>query len=145
MSAARIELKPSPVLAAAIIVAHGAAALAVYRVVPGVTGAALAALLAALGVAAAWSRALLRASGSVRAMEIGGAQPVFELANGESFAVEVGARRYVTRYMVALPLGRPLRRTLLVTADMLGAQEFRRLRIWALWNRLPVAAKQLPA
>ena len=30
--------------------------------------------------------------------------------------------------------------------DVLGAQEFRRLRIWALWNRLPrVAAKQLIA
>jgi hypothetical protein len=29
---------------------------------------------------------------------------------------------------------------------MLGAQEFRRLRIWALWNRLPrVVAKQLIA
>jgi hypothetical protein len=115
-------------------------------VIPGVMGAALAAALLALGVATAWSRALLRSSGAVRAIEIGGPQPVFQLANGESFAAEVAARRYVTRYLVALPLGRPLSRTLLVTADMLGAQEFRRLRVWALWNRLPrVAAKQLAA
>jgi hypothetical protein len=29
---------------------------------------------------------------------------------------------------------------------MLGAKEFRRLRLWALWNRLPgVAATQLAA
>jgi len=33
-----------------------------------------------------------------------------------------------------------------VTADMLGAAEFRQLRIWALWAKLPaVAGKQLPA
>jgi len=145
-AAARLELRPSPAFAAAIIVAHAAAAAAAYMVVPGGMGAALAVALFALGVAAAWSRALLRSAGAVRAMEIGGPQPVFELANGESFAADVAARRYVTRYVVALPLGRPLSRTLLVTADMLGAQEFRRLRIWALWNRLPrVAAKQLTA
>jgi hypothetical protein len=145
-SAARFELKPSPALAAAIIVAHAAAAAAAYIVVPGVMGTALAVALVALGMAAAWSRALLRSSAAVRAMEIGGTQPVFQLASGERFAADVGVRRYVTRYMVVLPLARPLSRTLLVTADMLGAQEFRRLRIWALWNRLPrVVAKQLIA
>ena len=142
---ARLQFAPSPALAAAIIAAHAAAAAAAYAVAPGVTGALLATLLVALGAAAAWSRALLRARDSVRAMEVGGARPVFELASGERLAAEVSARRYVTRYLVALPLGRPLSRTLLVTADMLGAQEFRRLRIWALWNRLPVAAKQLSA
>ena len=146
MSAARFELRRSPSLAAAIVAAHAAAAAGAYMVVPGMMGAALAIALLALGAAVAWSRALLRPSGAVRAMEIGGPQPVFRLANGESFAAEVAARRYVTRYLVALQLGRPLNRTLLVTADMLGAQEFRRLRIWALWNRLPrVAAKQLIA
>jgi len=143
-AAARLELQPSPLLAAAIILAHAAAALAAYRVLPGAMGATLAVLLVALGAAAAWSRALLRARGSVRAIQLGGPQPVFELADGDSFPAEVAKRRYVTRYVVALPVGKPLRRTLLVTADMLGAQEFRRLRIWALWNRLPgVAAKQL--
>jgi hypothetical protein len=146
LSAARLELKPSRALALAIIVAHAAAAAAAYRVVPGLIGAALAAALLALGAATAWSRALLRASSAVRAMEIGATQPVFQLASGERFTADVGARRYVTRYMVVLPLARPLSSTLLVTADMLGAQEFRRLRIWALWNRLPrVAAKQLIA
>jgi hypothetical protein len=145
-AAARFEFRPSPALAAALIAAHAAAAAAAYMVLPGVMGVALATALLALGVAAAWSRALLRSSGAVRAMEIGGPQPVFQLASGESFAADVATRRYVTRYLVALPLRRPFSRTLLVTADMLGAQEFRRLRIWALWNRLPaVAAKQLAA
>jgi hypothetical protein len=41
---------------------------------------------------------------------------------------------------------RPARRTILVTRDMLEAEEFRRLRLFALWGRLPkVAAKQLLA
>ena len=126
--------------------AHAAAAAAVYALVPGIAGLALAAAFLALGAATAWSRALLRAARSVRAIEIGGATPVFRLADGAEVAAPVAARRYVTRYVVALPVGRPLRRTLLVSADMLGSEEFRRLRLWALWNRLPgVAPKQLAA
>ena len=106
--------------------------------------AGLAVAIVLLGVAAAWSRALLRSRDSVRAIQLGGEQPVFELAGGESLRAAVGHRRYVTRFVVTLPLSRPLGRTLLVTADMLGAQEFRRLRLWALWGRLPgVASAQL--
>lgn len=150
MSAVRFELSPSPLLAAAIIGAHAAAALAAYVAMPGIAGLLLALALFILGVAAAWSRALLRSSASVRAIQVGGAETLFELASGESLTAPVAERRYVTRLVVALPLGRPLSRTLLVTADMLGAAEFRRLRLWALWNRLPserqgVAAKQLAA
>jgi hypothetical protein len=74
----------------------------------------------------------------VRAIQLGGEQPVFELAGGESLGVAVGHRRYVTRFVVTLPLSRPLSRTLLVTADMLGPREFRRLRLWAIWGRLSV-------
>jgi hypothetical protein len=145
----RFELAPSRAFAAAIILAHIAAAAAAYAVLPDLRGALLALGLVALGAAAAWSRALLRAGSAVRAIEVGGAQPQFQLANGASLSAPVADRRYVTRYVVALPVGAPLRRTLLVTADMLGAQEFRRLRLWALWNRVPaarrVAAKQLAA
>jgi len=145
-AATRLELAPSRWLTAGILLAHLAAAGAVSLVLPGWTGGLLAVALIALGAAAAWGRALLRSAASVRAIEIGESVPVFELASGDRLAAEVAARRYVTRYVVALPLGRPLSRTLLVTADMLGAEEFRRLRIWALWNRLPrVAAKQLIA
>jgi len=148
--ALRLELRPSRALAALIIVAHGAAAVAAYVAVPGTMAALLAALLLALGIAAAWSRALLRNPGSVRAIEIGAGQPVVELADGERFAVEVAPRHYVSRFLVILPLVSPLRRTLLLTGDMLEPAEFRRLRIWTLWNRLAadkrgVAAKQLAA
>jgi len=146
LSALRLQLAPSRPLAALIVLAHGAAAAAVYALIKGPLGVAACIGFVALGAAAAWSRALLAAGKSVRAIELGGADPVFELANGERVAAPVAARRYVTRYLVALPLGGELRRTLLVTADMLGREEFRRLRLWALWNRLPgVAPKPLAA
>ncbi|MFN2644558.1 MAG: hypothetical protein ABR570_06180 [Burkholderiales bacterium] len=146
----RFELKAAPRLAAAIVAAHCAAALAAYTALPGAAGAALALGLLALGLAAAWSRALLRARRSVRAIEVGGAQPVFELASGERLSAPIAERRYVTRHLVGLSIGAGLRRSLLITPDMLGAHEFRRLRLWALWNRLPsdargVAPKQLAA
>jgi len=134
---ARFELAPSPRFAAAIAGAHLAAGIAAYIVLQGVAGALLAVAFVSLGAAAAWSRARLRSRDSVRAIQVGSAEPVFELANGESLSAPVGDRRYVTRFVVALPLGKPLSRTLLVTADMLGPREFRRLRLWALWNRLP--------
>ena len=144
----RFQLRSSPALAAALVGGHVAAACAVFIVLRGAAGTALALALILLGCAAAWSRALLAAGSSVRAMEINGTQATFELASGARLVAPVAARRYVTRHVVALPLRAPLARTLLVTTDMLGAAEFRRLRIWALWNRLPaatagVAAKQL--
>jgi membrane-bound toxin of toxin-antitoxin system len=133
----RFGLAPSRYLAALIICAHGAAAVAVYSVLQGWAAIALPIALSVLGLAAAWSRALLRSPAAVRAIQLGGDLPAFELASGESVSAAVGDRRYVTRYVIALPLGKPLGRTLLVTADMLGPREFRRLRLWALWNRLP--------
>ena len=146
MSALRLQLVASRPLAAFIVIAHVTAAAAVYALINGPLGAAAAIGFVALGVAAAWSRALLAAGHSVRAIELGAAEALFELANGARVAAPVAARRYVTRHLVALPLGGELRRTLLVTADMLGQEEFRRLRLWALWNRLPaVAPKQLAA
>ena len=140
-----MELAPSPVLAGAIIVLHAAAGLCVLAVMPSVPGGLLAGLLLALGLATAWSRALLRSRSSVRAFELDGAKLGLQLASGESFAVEVAERRYVTRFMVTLLVLRPMRRSILVTRDMLGEDLFRRLRIWAVWGKLPgVATKPLP-
>ena len=146
----RLELKASPLLAAAIVAAHGAAAACVLAALPGSAGALVAAGLLALGAMAAASRALLKARGSVRALELEGAGLTVCLANGQRFAAEAAPRRYVSRHLVILRLTenarRPVRRTLLVTRDMLAGDSFRRLRVWALWGRLPaVAAKQLPA
>jgi len=142
----RLQLSPSPAFATALVALHASAALCVLLVLPSVAGAALAICLMALGLAAAWSRALLKSASSVRAIELEAGGASFELAGGERFAARLTERRYVSRFMVALPVRGRLRRTVLVTLDMLGEESFRVLRIWALWGKLPqVAAPQLPA
>jgi len=145
LNALVLRLRPSPFLAVVIVALHTVAAACVLAVLPGIAAVLLALALFLLGLAAAWSRALLRSRFSVRALEISGAALTLELSGGDRIAAQVAERRYVSRLAVTLPLQRP-RRTLLVTADMLPAPDFRRLRIWALWGRLPgVAAAQLPA
>ncbi|TMH90623.1 MAG: hypothetical protein E6H44_06820 [Betaproteobacteria bacterium] len=142
----RLRLSPSPAFAAALVALHACAALCVLLVLPSFPGGALAICLLALGLAAAWSRALLRSASSVRAIEIEAGGASFELAGGERIAAQLTRRRYVNRFMVALPVQGRLRRTVLVTLDMLGEESFRMLRIWALWGKLPqVAPQQLPA
>jgi len=146
VSGSRLALSPSWTLAAAILLLHGAAGAAVYAVLPGIAGGALAVAFVGLGSAAAWSRALLRSRLSVTVIELASAGMTLELENGERLAGALAERRHVSRWMVTLPLVRPVRRTILVTRDMLAPDEFRHLRIWALWGRLPkVAFKQLPA
>jgi hypothetical protein len=130
----RLELAASPALALAIVALHLGAALCTILVLPGALGWLLALAIAGLGCAAAWSRALLRSPGSVRALELKGDALSAELAGGERVAGDAEGRRYVNRWLVTLPLQR---RTLLVTAGMLEPAAFRRLRIWALWGRLP--------
>jgi hypothetical protein len=142
----RLQLSPSPAFATALVALHAGAALCILLVLPSVPGAALAICVTALGLAAAWSRALLKSASSVRAIELEAGGASFELAGGERFAAQLTERRYVSRFMVALPVRGRLRRTVLVTLDMLGEESFRVLRIWALWGKLPrVAAKQLRA
>jgi hypothetical protein len=137
----RLVLSPSASLAAALVALHAAAALSAFLVIPGLAGAAIAVLLLLLGAAAAWSRALLRARRSPRALEIRGDSFTLELAGGARLEMPRPPRCYVSRLAVILPS-----QSILVAADMLPREEFRRLRVWALWGRLPaVAGKQLPA
>jgi hypothetical protein len=146
LSGTRLELSASWILACALVLVHAAAAACVFLVMPGIAGALLAVALLALGLAAAWARALHASAASVRALELDGAEICVELKDRRRLAAELGGPRHVGPWMVALPLVRPVRRTILVTRDMLGAEEFRRLRLWALWGRLPkVAPKQLLA
>jgi hypothetical protein len=141
LNGTRLALLPSRSLAAAILGLHIAAAGCVRLALPGWGGIALAAVLLAAGLLAARSRALLAAPTSPRTLVLGDRLAV-ELVNGATIS---GERQpgHVSRLLVTLPVEK---RTLLVTRDMLGEEEFRRLRLWALWGRLPrrsVAAEQL--
>jgi hypothetical protein len=142
LNGTRLSLLPSRYLAAAILGAHVAAAGCVRLALPGWGGIALAAVLLVVGLATARSRALLGAPTSPRALVLGDRLAV-ELLNGETLSGERQPGGHVSRFLVTLAVGK---RTLLITRDMLSAPEFRQLRLWALWGRLPrhsVAAAQL--
>ena len=142
----RLELRASRILAGALLLVHALAAACIALVLPGVWGAALAALVAALGVATAWDRALLRSARSVRFVELyADGLAVLGLADGSCLEGSVAARRNVSPWWVSLPLERRTRSTLLVARDMLAAGDFRRLRIWTLWGRVPGVAAPQPA
>jgi hypothetical protein len=139
----RLELRPSWRLALLIAGLHTLAAGSVFLAIPGLAGTALGALLGALGLVAAWDRALLRGRRSPRAIVLpASGPPEVEAANGTRSPVGAGSRT-VNRFLVTLPLEGWARRSVLVTRDMLGPAQFRRLRLWALWGRLPVACAQL--
>ena len=143
MSGTRLALLPSWFLAAAIVGLHAAAAAALLVAMPGWPAAALALALVALGLAAAWSRALLRSPLSPRILVLSEKGIELETANGRTFTAPRADGGHVSRFMVTVPVRG---RTILVTRDMIGGEEFRRLRLWALWGRLPrrsVAAAQL--
>ena len=142
----RLELRASPALAATLVLLHVLAAACVAAALPGAWGVALATLVAALGAATVWDRALLRSARSTRFLELHAAGvAVLGLADGSRLEGIVAARRNVSAWWVTLPLGGPAGRTLLVARDMLAAGDFRRLRIWALWGRVPRVAAPQPA
>ena len=142
----RLELAPSPGLAVVLVVLHAAAALCLLAVLPRLAGSVAALLVLGSGLWSAWSRALLRSGSSLRTIHVTGEAMEIGLASGQVLQVEALARRYVGRMLVLMPLRRPMRRTILVTADMLPSESFRQLRVWALWGKLPpVAGTQLRA
>ena len=62
--------------------------------------------------------------------------------DGGSLAGTVGPRRFVSRFILILPWAGPTRRRyLLLAADMVDAEAFRRARLWALWGRIPAGGR----
>jgi hypothetical protein len=140
----RLEFCPSRALAALVVAMHATAAGCVVALVPGAAGMVLGALVLALGIAAAWDRALLRAGRSARAIELldeGDARIV--LNDGGRIAARFSGCS-VTRYWVAIPVGRGRWRRVLVPWDMIEPGGFRRLRLWALWGRARDVAPAQP-
>jgi len=145
LASVRLELAPSGRFAGVIVAVHGVAAGCFLTVLTGWPGVTAALLLVALGCAAAWDRALLRAKSSPRAIEIPAqGKALCRLADGGLAELAPLGGSAVTRYWVALRMQAPARRSLFVTAGMLTPESQRLLRLWALWGRLPaVAPRQL--
>jgi len=142
----RIDLSPSRGLAAIIVSVHVGAGACAGALVAGATGICLGVLIAGLGLAAAWDRALLRGRRSVRALRIVDQDRVIlELANAETLPMRISSRRYVSGLAVILPGTASMHRTIVVVRDMLEPGPFRALRLWALWGRVPDAGPGQPA
>jgi len=141
----RIDLKPSRALAAAIVGVHSAAGVCAGALLEDAAGVCLGVLIVGLGLAAAWDRALLLGRRSLRALRAEGkGRLTLELANGALVPLRVGTRRYVSRLVVVLPAAASMRRTIIVTGDMLDPDSFRALRLWALWGQVPGPAPAQP-
>lgn len=141
----RIDLKPSPGFAAVIVAVHGAAGACAGALLPNSAGLFLGALIVCLGVAAAMDRALLLGKRSLRALRVEGREQLtLELANGEIVPMRLGARRYVSRFLVVLPGSASMRRTIAIAGAMLEPGSFRALRMWALWGQVPQSAPARP-
>ena len=136
----RLELRGSPGLTLLTAAVHAAAGASLMLVLPPLPGATAAFLLVVLALLVIRERTLLRSARAPAELEI---WPdgilVLQLRDGTRLSGRALPRRYVSRWLVtlsvAIPEGRE--RTLLVARDMLGAGEFRRLCLWALWNALP--------
>ena len=142
-----LALAPSRNFAAAILAMHATAAVCFLTILTGWLGVSLAILTTLLGAAAGWDRALLRGRRSPSAIELRpSGEATLRLRDGATGALRAFPGIGVTRHWVALGTALPWRRNLLVVAGMLGEEEFRTLRLWALWGRIPgVAPGQLPA
>jgi len=142
----RLEMSPCVGYAGLLVLIHAAAAVCLLTIITGWLGGTAACLVLALGVAAAWDRALLRSARSPRALEIqasGEARCI--LASGAAIALEPLAGAGVTRYWVALRMRSATRRAMLVPAGMMTTESARLLRLWARWGKLPgVAPGQRP-
>lgn len=128
----RLTLQPSRPFATAVAIVHAAAGVCAWLALGGgVLGSAVALLLVLLGCAAAWRVALLRAPGSAIRLELapdGGWRA--ERRDGGSRSGQASRRR-VTPWWVSIPADGG---SLLVVRGMAATDDFRRLRVWALWS-----------
>ena len=140
----RLELRASLVLTLLTAAIHCAAAAVFWFFLPSPAGTVAAALTVVHAMLAIRERTLLLGLSAPAYLELErDSSLVAGLRSGKSIKGQVSARRYVSRWLVVLDLGwSPMRhRTILVARDMLPARQFRNLRLWALWDALPTAAR----
>ena len=144
----RIDLRASPILTVLTVAVFGSAATILFDVVTWPAGQVAATLMAALGVLAAWRVTLLRAANAPVSLCLNRDSRLVACLHGGGEAAGLASdRRYVSRWIVVLQMIQSGggRRTILVARDMLAVEEFRRLRLWALWNAVPAARHEAVA
>ena len=136
----RLQLRASPVLTFLTVGLHALTAAVLWFLLPFGAGLPLAVLVCALGAVAVGQRALLWTANApaVLGLNRDGSLSI-RLRGGREFEGIPADRRYITRWLVILELvcSRQANRTILVASDMLSTEQFRQLRLWALWRALP--------
>ena len=146
MIALKISLRPSRILAAILVAAHGGA-IAVIVIVDMTLWLELIAITAlAVNLVAALRRtALLLAPDSVVAIEIGSDDTLsIQTRRGSRIdECEVLASTYVAAFLAIINLREPETRAIrhvVLLRDSIDAEDFRRLRVWLRWKRSALPA-----
>ena len=138
----KITLRPSRILTAILVLAHGAAiAIVALAGMPlWLELIAIAVLVASL-IFDVRQTALLRAPNALITLEIASDDKLsIQTRRGEWIECEVLGSTYVTSFLTILNLkvidsGRNTRAVIL--SDSLDAEDFRKLRVWLRWKRDP--------
>jgi len=136
----RIVLRPSRILAAILVIAHGAAlaAVALAGMPAWLQQWVLTVSLVVNVVFEVWKAALLRAPNAVVAIEIARDDTLsIQTRRGKWVSCEVLGSSYVVSFMVILDLkGKDgAGRRAVILPDSLDAEDFRKLRVWLRWKR----------
>jgi hypothetical protein len=151
MRAARLSLhiEPSPVLAAALLLAHGGAIACALIYLPGWGAPAIAttALVASLAFHLSHSALLSCANAVVGLTLTDGAQCALLLRNGETFSGTVEPSTFVAPLLIVIKVREPVRNARLsaiLLPDSAAAQDLRALRVWLRHRTHPDPAQSGP-
>ena len=136
----RLQLRASPLLTCLALAVHGAVIAILWINLGLMAGICAVVAVSLLATVALRERTLLSAATAPSELNLSGDGSLsIRLRDGAEVSGLPGARRYVSRWLVVFDLerGSRARRTVLVARDMLADGEFRRLRLWALWNAIP--------
>ncbi len=136
----RVSVSPSVRLAAAVCVAHFAAAVLLWLVPLPVPGKVVITLAIAASLVFLLARdALLHAAHAIVALEIGEEDTIsYQTRGGEWVDCELLGSSYVSPRLTIVnlqPHGRRRTRRVILVPDNVEPREFRRLRMWLRWKR----------
>jgi toxin CptA len=138
--ALRLDLKPSRLLAGALVSAHGLAGAAAWISLSGwVQYLAWGAILASL------AQALLRAAHPALSLELNeDGRASWRNRDGIWHEGRLGRSHFVSAALAVLELetaGLRRRKRVILMADSVSPEDFRRLRVWLRWRRSPAQSR----
>jgi toxin CptA len=145
----RLRIAASPLLAGALLLAHGGAIACAVLVLPGWWMPALAAAAIAGSLVFHIRRDALQLSGHAvtELLLEDGARCEFTLKNGETVAGNIEGSTFVAPLLIVInvsPQGRGRRRAAILMPDSAPAEDLRRIRVWLRHRVRPEATDSGP-